>query len=39
MNLESFLKIDIASPKSILTWTERNLPNGKIVGRILKAFS
>ena len=31
-----FLKISLASPESIRSWTERVLPNGKRVGKILK---
>lgn len=38
MKLKNFLKIDIASPKSILNWTERNLPNDKIIGKVNKAL-
>ena len=38
MIIKKFFKIDIASPKCILTWTERNLPNGKIIGKIEKPF-
>ena len=31
-----FLKLSLASPDSIRSWTERILPNGKKVGKILK---
>ena len=31
-----FLKLSLASPESIRSWTERILPNGKKVGKILK---
>ena len=31
-----FLKLSLASPESIRSWTERILPNGKRVGKILK---
>ena len=31
-----YLKITIASPKRIKTWAERILPNGEIIGEVLK---
>jgi DNA-directed RNA polymerase subunit beta' len=31
-----YLKITIASPKRIKNWSERRLPNGEIIGEILK---
>ena len=31
-----YLRISIASPKRIKSWAERQLPNGEIVGEILK---
>ena len=30
-------KLSLASPESILSWTERSLPNGKKVGEVLKS--
>lgn len=33
---KSFIKINIASPDKILTWTERALPNGRLIGEITK---
>lgn len=32
--MKDFIKINIASPKKILSWTERSLPNGKMVGKV-----
>lgn len=34
--IKEFLKINLASPEKILKWTERLLPNGKLVGKITK---
>lgn len=34
--LKEHLRIKLASPKDILTWSERLLPNGKLVGEIKK---
>jgi len=31
-----YLKITIASPKRIKSWSERQLPNGEIIGEVLK---
>jgi DNA-directed RNA polymerase subunit beta' len=31
-----YLRISIASPKRIKSWSERSLPNGEIVGEVLK---
>lgn len=36
---KKYIKINIASPKKILTWSERNLPNRNLVGKVNKAFS
>lgn len=33
---KKYIKISIASPKKILFWSERNLPNGNLVGKINK---
>ena len=30
------IQIKMASPKTILQWSERKLPNGEIIGEILK---
>lgn len=35
--VKNYIKIKLASPKKILTWTERILPNGKPIGEIKKA--
>jgi hypothetical protein len=32
-----YLKISVASPKRIKSWTEKQLPNGEIIGEVLKA--
>lgn len=37
MKENEYIKINIASPKRILEWTERMLPNGKKIGEISKA--
>lgn len=34
--IKKHVKIKLASPKRILKWTERSLPNGEMVGRINK---
>lgn len=33
---KSLIKINIASPKQILNWSERALPNGQLLGEITK---
>lgn len=33
-----YIQVKIACPKKILKWTERLLPNGKLVGEITKAM-
>lgn len=35
--IKKYFKINIASPKKILKWSERSLPNGTLVGKITKA--
>nr|YP_010700492.1 RNA polymerase subunit beta' [Strombomonas costata]WCH63630.1 RNA polymerase subunit beta' [Strombomonas costata] len=35
--IKEYIKINIASPSKILSWTERLLPNNKLVGEITKA--
>nr|YP_009144883.1 RNA polymerase beta' subunit [Euglenaria anabaena]AKJ83330.1 RNA polymerase beta' subunit [Euglenaria anabaena] len=35
--IREYVTIKIASPKKILSWTERMLPNGKFVGKITKS--
>ena len=32
-----YLRISIASPKRIRSWSERTLPSGEIVGEVLRA--
>lgn len=34
--IKKHIKIKLASPKKILKWTERSLPNGEIIGKITK---
>jgi DNA-directed RNA polymerase subunit beta' len=34
--MKEFIKINLASPQKILSWTERSLPNGELVGEITK---
>lgn len=36
INNKEFIKIKMASPKKILTWTERLLPDGKLIGEITR---
>lgn len=35
--VKKYIKINIASPKKILKWTERSLPNGELIGKITKS--
>lgn len=35
--MKEYVKINIASPQKILQWTERGLPNGKLLGKITKS--
>nr|YP_009145447.1 RNA polymerase beta' subunit [Monomorphina parapyrum]AKL78920.1 RNA polymerase beta' subunit [Monomorphina parapyrum] len=35
--MKQYIKINLASPKNILEWTERILPNGKLIGEITKS--
>lgn len=35
--MKEYIKINIASPKKILKWTERLLPNGKLIGEVQKS--
>lgn len=37
--MKEFIQIKIASPKKILSWTERSLPNGELIGEIKKSVS
>lgn len=32
--IKKYFKINLASPKKILKWSERSLPNGELVGKI-----
>lgn len=34
--VKKYIKINLASPKKVLKWTERSLPNGDFVGQIIK---
>jgi DNA helicase IV len=36
--MKQYIKINIASPKNILEWTERLLPDGKSIGEITKSM-
>lgn len=36
--MKEYIKINIASPQKILKWTERLLPNGKLIGEIQKSL-
>lgn len=33
---KKYFKINLASPKKILKWTERSLPNGELIGKVTK---
>jgi DNA-directed RNA polymerase subunit beta' len=35
--MKEYIKINIASPRRILQWTERALPDGKLIGEITKS--
>lgn len=35
--LKKYIKINIASPQRILSWTERLLPNQTLIGKITKS--
>lgn len=35
--MKEYIKITIASPKKVLEWTERALPDGKLLGEITKS--
>lgn len=37
--IKNYIQINLASPQKILTWTERLLPNNKLIGEITKAIS
>ena len=37
--MRNFIKIKIASPKKILSWTERPLPNGELIGEVKKPMN
>lgn len=36
--MKEYIQLKLASPKKILTWTERALPNGKIFGEVTKPW-
>lgn len=36
--MKEYIKINLASPQKILKWTERLLPNGKLIGEISKSL-
>ena len=35
--MKEYIKIKIASPQTILKWTERLLPNRKLIGEVTKS--
>lgn len=35
--MKNYIKINIAPPKKVIEWTERALPNGKLIGEITKS--
>lgn len=35
--MKEYIKINIASPMKILKWTERLLPDGKVIGEVKKS--
>lgn len=35
--MKDFIKISLASPQKILSWTERPLPNGMLIGEVFKS--
>ncbi len=35
--MKEYIKINIASPQKVLEWTERALPDGKLLGEITKS--
>lgn len=37
--IKEHITIKIASPQKILSWTERMLPNGKLIGEITSSAS
>lgn len=37
--MRDYIQIKLASPKKILEWTERLLPNNKKIGEVKKAMS
>lgn len=37
--IKRYIKLNLASPAKILKWSERRLPNKKLVGRITKPMS
>lgn len=36
--MKQYIKINLASPKNIIKWTERSLPNGKLIGEVKKSI-
>jgi hypothetical protein len=36
--MKNYAKINVASPERILSWTERALPNGELVGMLTNAL-
>ena len=38
MKIKNYIKLNIISPKTILEWKERSLPNGELIGKIKKSL-
>lgn len=34
--MKEYIKISLAAPQKILSWTERPLPNGELIGEVIK---
>lgn len=32
--MKDYVRIKIASPQQVLSWTERSLPDGRLIGRL-----
>lgn len=35
--IKKYIRVNLASPSKILKWSERSLPNKKLVGRVTKS--
>lgn len=36
--MKEYIRINIVPPEKILKWTERSLPNGKLIGEVTKSM-